>query len=419
MPATPHATPRALLLRDPAQIFDGWRLRAGESVLITGDRISAVGTTADLLALPACQEDAPQIVDCAGKMLMPALIDCHTHLIHAGTRLGDFLRREQGESYAALLEGGGGIHTTVAQTRAASDEELRGLCAARLLRLRAQGAGTVEIKGGYGLDAWHEARLLRLAREAGRIAGVRVLTTFLGAHALPPGRDRAGYVAEVTGAQLTAARPHADFIDVYCDRGAFTLSEAEQILRAGISAGLTARIHAEQVSHTGAAALAARLGASSADHLERIDDAGIAAMAAAGTVAVLLPGAMLYLHDPPPPVDRLRAAGVPMAISTDFNPGSSPLPDLWAAATLGVLCMRLRPEEALAAITRCAADALRRPDLGRISPGAAADLALFSPPPGERPDLRALIQHLGGHRADALILGGRPADPPPTGHILS
>ena len=396
---------RSLLLHNIPQLFDGHRFHPRAAVLIHGDHIAWVGPEAEA---PATAQDCVRF-DAEGRLVMPGLIDCHTHLIHAGSRLGDFLRREQGESYASLLEGGGGIHTTVAHTRAASDADLRDLCVGRLLRLRAQGVCTVEIKGGYGLDPLHEARLLRLAREAGAQAGMRVMTTFLGARALPPGRDRADYVREIITEQLPAALPFADFIDAYCDQGAFTLAETAQILQAGKDAGLKVRVHAEQVRHTGAAALAARLGATSADHLERIDDDGIAAMAAAGTVAVLLPGAMLYLHDSPPPVEKLRAAGVKMALSTDFNPGSSPLLDLWAVATLGVLCLRMRPEEALTGITAAAADALGRPDLGRIAPGAVADLALFRPPPGERDDLRALVQHMGGHQGSCFLRGLPPA----------
>jgi len=333
---------------------------------------------------------------------MPGLVDPHTHTTFAGSRARDFERRLAGESYTAILEGGGGIHSTVAATRAASEDELVALTRARLAAMLTRGVTTVEIKSGYGLTADDEAKMLRAARRA---AGpVDVVTTFLGAHARPPGDPH--YVDRVVNEQLPRCAPLADAIDVYCDRGAFTLAEAERILRAGKSIGLSLRIHAEQVAHTGAAAMAASLGALSADHLERLDEAGIAAMASAGTVAVLLPGAMLYLRDPSPPVAALRAAGVPMAIGTDFNPGSSPVADLWACATLACLLMGLTVQEALAGVTLHAARALGKADRGWIGAGALGDLALFDPPLGEPAELRVLVQHLGGHRARAVWKGG-------------
>ncbi|MFZ5478384.1 MAG: amidohydrolase family protein, partial [Myxococcota bacterium] len=264
------------------------------------------------------------------------------------------------------------------------------------------GVTTVEIKSGYGLAPAHEAKMLRAARAA---AGpVDVVTTFLGAHVRPPGRD--DYVDEVVGAQLDACAELADAVDVYCDRGAFTLAEAERVLRAARDRGLPIKVHAEQVAFTGVAALAAGMGALSCDHVERVDDAGVAAMAAHGTVAVLLPGAMLYLRDPSPPVAKLRAARVPMAIGTDFNPGSSPVRDLWSCATLACLTMGLTVVEALAGVTSVAARALGRDDVGVLRPGARGDLALFAPPPGEPPELRVLVQYLGPHRATAVYKDG-------------
>ena len=209
--------------------------------------------------------------------------------------------------------------------------------------------------------------------------------------------------------QLPLVAPHADFIDVYCDRGAFTVDEAATILAAGKARGLALRVHAEQVAHTGVAALGARMGALSCDHLEQLDDEGVAALAEHGTVAMLLPGAMLYLRDAPPPVAKLRAAGVRMAVATDFNPGSSPVADLWTCATLSCLTMGLSPEEALAGITVNAARALGRPGKGWIGPGSAADLAIFDPPPGEIADPRVLVQHMGGHRAEMVFIAGRRA----------
>ena len=366
-------------------------------MLFEGSRVAWVGRVRD-------SPDALENFDANGAIGMPGLIDCHTHAVYAGTRLADFVRRSEGESYTDILEGGGGIHTTVSATRAARQADLIELTRARLAGMIECGVTTVEIKSGYGLTTKHEARILRAARAS---AGpIEVVTTFLGAHAIPPDRERASYVDEVCGPMLAACAPLADGIDVYCDRGAFTLTEAARILAAGRDAGLSIHVHAEQVEHTGIAAVAARMGALSADHLERIDDEGVEAMASHGTVAVLLPGAMLYLRDSAPPIAALRAAGVRMAVASDLNPGSSPMPDLWAAATLSVLTMGLSPTEALAGITINAARALGRDDIGRITRGSAGDLALYEPPPGELVDPRVLVQYMGGHKAWAVFKGG-------------
>jgi imidazolonepropionase len=378
------------------ELWTGSEVLGDAAVHLVGGRVAWVGRSSSA-------PSAPSSYDAAGAIGMPGLVDPHTHTTFAGSRARDFERRIAGESYTAILEAGGGIHSTVAATRAASEDELVALTRARLAAMLARGVTTVEIKSGYGLTAEDEAKMLRAARRA---AGpTDVVTTFLGAHARPPGAD--DYVDRVVTEQLARCAPLADGIDVYCDRGAFTLAEAERVLRAGKALGLDLRIHAEQVAYTGAAAMAASLGALSADHLERLDAAGIAAMAAAGTVAVLLPGAMLYLRDPSPPVAALRAAGVPMAIGTDFNPGSSPVTDLWTCATLACLLMGLTVHEALAGITVHAARALGRPDRGWLGPGALGDLALFDPPPGEPAEVRVLVQYLGGHRARAVWKGGR------------
>lgn len=352
---------------------------------------------------------ARRTLDGSGCVGLPGLVDCHTHAVWAGSRADEFEQRLAGVSYTSILEGGGGILSTVRATRAADQETLVNLAAARLARMRACGATTVEVKSGYGLDPETEPRLLLAAREAGRRAGVRVVTTFLGAHAVPAEHraDREAYVRQVIEVQLPRVVGLADAVDVYVDRGAFTVDEGRAILTAGRALGLHVRIHAEQVVFTGAAAMAAELGALSADHLEQIDDAGIAAMARAGTVAVLLPAAMLYLRDPSPPVARLRAAGVPLAVATDLNPGTSPVHDLWTCATLACLTMGLTVEEALLGITVNAARALGRPDLGVLRPGLVGDLALFEPPPGEPASAAALVQYLGGHAARALVVEGQ------------
>lgn len=392
------ATP-TLLVKDLSALWTGSEVVQRVSVLVRGAEVVAVGRVE--------APEGAEIVDGRGKIGMPGLVDCHTHLVHLGTRLGDFARRLGGTSYTEILEGGGGIHTTVAATRAGTQAELLGTTRARLRAMLSLGVTTVEVKSGYGLDVATEARMLWAAKAAAW--PLEVVPTFLGAHALPAGTSREAYVDLVCGPMLEACAPLAEAIDVYCDRGAFTLDEARTILAAGKARGLRVKAHAEQVAFTGVAAMAAEMGALSCDHLERLDDHGVAAMARHGTVAVLLPGAMLYLRDTPPPVAKLREAGVPMAVATDFNPGSSPVANLWSCATLACLTMGLSAEEALAGITRHAATALGRPQKGRIAPGSCSDLALFSPPPGEIADPRVLVMHLGARRADAVFVGGRRA----------
>lgn len=355
-------------------------------------------------------DGAPQaasVVDGEGLVGLPGLVDCHTHTLYAGSRSNEFERRLAGEDYTAILQAGGGILSTVRATRLASDAELGDLLRARLTAMRALGVTSVEIKTGYGLDLETELRCLRLM--ALQTWPVRVLPTWLGAHALPPefkGR-RQDYVEHLVTEMLPQVAPFAEMADVYCDVGAFDLKDTERILRAAKAAGLGLRVHAEQVAHTGAAALAAELGATSADHLERLDQAGIDAMARAGCVAVLLPGAMLYLKDEPPPVAALRAAGVPLAVATDFNPGSSPVRDLWAAASLACVSMGLSVQETLAGITRVAGQALGRPELGWLGVGSAADLVLYRTPPGEPADAASLVQFMGAHQAQVLVQDGR------------
>ncbi len=374
-------------------------VRRGTSVAFTGGELVWLG--------PA--EQAPrarEVVDGRGCVGLPGLVDAHTHSLFAGSRAGEFQRRLGGTSYSTILEEGGGILSNVRATRAASDEELAASLSGRLQHFLEQGVTHVEVKTGYALDLEHELRCLRLL--TGRRWPTRVSPTFLGAHTVPAEwrPDRRGYVGFLIAEVLPQVAVLAEFVDVYCDRGAFTLEDTRSILEAGLALGLKGRVHAEQVQHTGAAALAAELGCTSADHLERLDEAGVAAMGASETVAVLLPGAMLYLKDPPPPVAALREAGVPLAVATDFNPGSSPVRSLLACATLSCLTMGLSVEEALLGITRVAGRALGRPELGWLGPGSTADLALFRPPPGEPVCHASLVQYLGGHRAEAVVRDG-------------
>lgn len=391
-----------LLTMDPA-VGDGplGALRDA-TVVMEDDRITYVGPDA---AAPAAERE----LDGRGCIALPGLVDCHTHAVWAGSRAAEFGERLAGASYTEILERGGGILSTVRATRAATEAELAQVAAERLAGALRRGVTTMEVKSGYGLRVETELALLRAARRAGELSGVRVLTTFLGAHAIPAEHraDRDVYVLDVIDRQLPAVAPHADFIDAYVDRGAFTVDEGRAILSAGRDAGLGVRVHAEQVAYTGAAAMAAELGALSADHLERLDAPGAAAMAAAGTVGVMLPGAMLYLRDTPPPVELLREAGVRLAVATDLNPGSSPVRDLWACATLACVSMRLTVDEALAGITRVAADALGLSDCGRLQVGCQADAVLVTPPPGEPINPAVLVQYLGCPPIRAVIRGGR------------
>lgn len=371
------------------------------AVAFENGRVAWVGADSEA---PSCDE----MLDGAGCVGLPGLVDAHTHAVWAGSRADEFRRRLSGVTYTEILEAGGGILSTVRATRAASDEALARDCADRLRAALGRGITTVEIKSGYGLTPEHERRCLIAAREAGRRAGVTVRTTFLGAHAVPPELrgDRASYVRQVIEQQLPNVVDVADAIDVYVDRGAFTVDEGRAILEAGRAAGLMVKAHAEQVAYTGAAAMAASLGAVSAEHLERLDEAGVAAMAEAGTVAMLLPAAMLYLRDTPPPVQMLRNAGVPLAVATDLNPGSSPMGDLWACATLACITMGLTVEEALQGITRVAARALGLEDAGVLRVGARGDLALMRVPAGEPVHEDVLVQRLEGHRAAFVVRGG-------------
>jgi len=372
------------------------------AVAFRGGRVIYLGPTA------GCP-DAERVIDGAGRVGLPGLVDCHTHSLFAGSRAEEFGQRLAGASYSEILERGGGILSTVTATRAASSERLSSLLRARLSGFLAGGVTTVEVKTGYALRADHELRCLAVMAAPDMPAAV--VPTFLGAHAVPVERrdDRAAYVREVIEVMIPAAveRFGAGLgIDVYCDRGAFTLAETRAILTAGLDAGMVGHLHAEQVSHTGAAELAAELGCASAEHLERIDAAGIDALARGGTVGVMLPGARLFLRDTAPPARTMLDAGVTLAVATDFNPGSSPVRDLWTCATLACLDFGLTMEEALQGITRSAGLALARPDLGWLGPDSAADFALMRTPPGEPARYQSLLQYLGGHRADLVVRGG-------------
>ncbi len=358
---------------------DPWGRIEDAAVGIAKGRIVWVGARRDLPAAPAAL--AREVVDLGGGWLTPALVDCHTHLIFAGDRANEFEMRLAGRSYEEIAAAGGGILSTVRATRAADEAALLETALRRLDAMIADGLATIEIKSGYGLDVENELKMLRVARRLGELRPVRVRTTLLAAHALPPEHagDRAGYLRLVTDEMIprAVAEGLADAVDVFVERIAFTADEAERVLAAARAHGLAVKVHAEQLSNAQGARLAARMKALSADHLEHLDDEGIAAMARAGTVAVLLPGAFHFLGETrTPPVARLRAAGVPIAIASDCNPGSSPLLSPRLAMHLACTAFGLAPAEALAGMTREGARALGLGgEIGVIAPGRRADLA--------------------------------------------
>jgi imidazolonepropionase len=345
---------------------------------IADGRVVRVGKRTELAGNRARQVDALD-----GAWVTPGLIDCHTHLVFGGTRADEHAMRRAGASYEEIAQAGGGIASTVARTAAASDAELLDQSRGRLRALMRGGCTTVEIKSGYGLDPKSELRLLRIAQQLGDGEAVRIVPTLLALHALPADqRDRrAHYVTEMIDKLLPAVAKEglAASVDAYCDTIAFTLAETERLFAAATEQGFRVKLHAEQLSNRGGAKMAARYEALSADHLEHIDEDGVAAMAEAGTVAVLLPGAFYALQETrKPPVDLLREHGVAMAVATDCNPGTSPLLSPTLAMNMACTLFGLTPEEALAGMTVNAARALGLDaEIGSIAPGRAADLAVW------------------------------------------
>lgn len=318
-----------------------------------------------------------------GRLMTPALVDCHTHIVFGGNRAREFEMRLEGATYEEIARAGGGIVSTVAATRALSEDELVDAALPRLDRLIAEGVGTVEIKSGYGLTVEDELKMLRAARRLGERRPVRVKTSFLGAHAVPAeykGRADA-YLDEVVLPALDAAADDglADAVDGFCEGIAFSPDQMRRVFERAVARGLPVKLHAEQLSDLGGAELAASYGALSADHLEYLGSGGVAAMAASGSVATLLPGAFYFLRETQlPPVADLRAAGVPIALATDCNPGSSPMTSLLLTMNMGCTLFRLTPEEALAGVTRVAARALGLSDeIGTIEPGKRAEFAVW------------------------------------------
>lgn len=354
-----------------------WGLVDNGALLTEGETIVWAGALAELLATTPVEREH----DLGGLLVTPGLIDCHTHLVYGGHRAAEAEMRLNGASYEAIARAGGGIRSTVAATRAATDSELLALTTRRAQALMNEGVTTLEIKSGYGLTLEDEARCLRVARHLRADRRVDVRTTFLGAHALPPefeGRPDDYINAVCEWLPVLHAQGLVDAVDAFCEHIGFTAAQTRRVFEAARALGLPVKLHAEQLSDQGGAALAASFGALSCDHLEHLSAAGIAAMKAAGTVAVLLPGAFYMLRETQlPPIAALREAGVPMAVSTDHNPGTSPGLSLLLSAHMACTFFRLTPLEAVRGITVNAARALGLHDRGRLAAGQRADFAAW------------------------------------------
>ncbi len=374
------------------------------AIVIEGERIAWAGLQSDL---PGTYSRAPSR-DLEGRLVTPALIDCHTHLVHGGNRTREFELRLEGASYEEIARAGGGIVSTVTATRAASEAQLLAEALPRLDALLAEGVATVEIKSGYGLDIETELAMLRVAHALEAERPVTIRTSFLGAHAIPAeykGRADA-YIDEVCLPALRAAYAEglADAADGFCENIAFSADQIERVFAESRALGLPVKLHAEQLSQQGGTQLAARYGALSADHLEYADEGDAKAMAKAGMVAVLLPGAFYFLRETKlPPIAAFREHGVPMALATDCNPGSSPLTSLLLTMNMGCTLFRLTPDEALRGVTLNAAKALGLDDRGVIAPGKRADLAIWD---AEAP--AELAGRIGFNPLHQRMFGGRP-----------
>ncbi len=380
----------------------GWGLIEDGAIVTAGDTLHWVGPAADL---PADLRITARH-DLGGALVTPGLVDAHTHLVYGGDRAREFEMRLQGANYEAIARAGGGIRSTVAATRAASDETLLDSALQRGRALCGEGVTTLEIKSGYGLDAPHEARCLRIAREVGDALGITVRTTCLSAHALPPefqGRPDDYIDAVCNWLPGLHAQGLVDAVDAFCENIAFTPAQTRRVFDAARKLGLPVKLHAEQLSNQGGARLAARYGALSCDHLEHLDADGIAAMAEAGSVAVLLPGAFHVLRETRlPPVQALRDAGVPIAVATDHNPGTSPVLSPLLMISMACTLFRLTPEEALRGMTVNGARALGLHDRGRLVPGERADFAAW---PIDHP--AELAYWLGRPMQPRVVVGGR------------
>ena len=381
----------------------GWGLIERGALIADGAMLQWVGDEAALPAGLAVDSEH----DLGGALVTPGLVDCHTHLVYGGQRAREFELRLEGASYEDIARAGGGIRSTVAATRATDDETLFVQARQRARALLAEGVTTLEVKSGYGLSVEHEARCLRVARRLGRELPLTVRTTCLSAHALPPEFDgRADDYIDAVCTWLPAlhAEGLVDAVDAFCERIGFTPAQTRRVFEAARALGLPVKLHAEQLSEQGGAALAAEFGALSCDHLEYLSAAGVQAMAAAGTVAVLLPGAYYFLREAQlPPIAALRAAGVPMAIATDHNPGSSPTLSPLLMVNMACTLFRLTPEEAWRGITVNGARALGLRARGTLSAGQRADFVVW---PHEHPN--ELAYAFGQRVEPRVVIGGEP-----------
>ncbi len=354
----------------------GYGLIEDAGIVIEDGVICWVGPMKDC---PAESSKLP-VHDLEGRLVTPALIDCHTHIVHGGNRAKEFEMRLEGASYEEVARAGGGIVSTVTATRTTSEGDLLAAALRRADALIAEGVATLEIKSGYGLDHDTELKMLRVARAVGRARPIHVSTSFLGAHAVPVGLDADRYIDDVCIPALRAAHAEGlvDVVDGFCEGIAFDAAQIRRVFEAAKALGLPVKLHAEQLSNIGGTALAAEFGAVSADHVEYASDADAQALARSGSVAVILPGAFYAIREEQaPPIDAFRRHGVPMAVATDWNPGSSPLGSLLLAMNMACTLFRLTPAEALAGTTRNAARALGFTDRGMIAKGQRADLAIW------------------------------------------
>jgi imidazolonepropionase len=403
--ARPPTTDPTLVIRNAGQVLTmddaGVGLLENGVVLCSGGAVLGVYPERE-----AAEHRGAKVLDAGGGVVAPGLVDPHTHPVFAGQRSVEFGMKAQGQTYLEIHKAGGGILSTVKSTREASFDQLAAVCAKNLSRLLAWGVTTAEGKSGYALTTAGELRMLEVLRTVGDCHPVDVIPTLLGAHTLPPEhRDsRSEYVAQVAEEMIPRASRAGlcEFCDAYCEDGAFTPAEVEQIFTAAKAHGLGLRLHAEQFTDQGGAALAARLGAATADHLEAVSPEGIQAMAERSTVAVLLPGAALTCRCPWPPARALIDGGVTIALGTDLNPGSSMTSSLPLMMSLACMQMQVSCEEAWRAVTVNAARSLGRDDRGRLAPGCRADIVIF-----DAPDYRYIPYHYGENHARAVIKDGR------------
>lgn len=385
-------------LRGPAQ-HEGVEIRRGCAVLLNGDTIQGVYDNA---SAPDCDN----VIDAGGRLVTAGLIDAHTHLIFGGWRQHEVPLKLRGASYLEILQAGGGILNTLVATRNASEDELYDRAVSALSEMRDHGITTVEAKSGYGLDEQNELKQLRVIRRLKEEGGFNVVPTFMAAHAVPPEYkgDPDGYIEYVCTKMLpkVADEELCEFVDVFCETGVFDVEQSRKMLTYGQAYGFKVKIHADEIDAIGGSKLAGEIGAVSAEHLIAIDEEGISSMAKGGTIACLLPGTSLYLNKEFAPARRMIEAGVPVAVCTDFNPGSCPSNDLQLCMNLGYLKYRMTPEEVLSAVTINAACAVGRGDsLGTVEPGKQADLVIW-----DAEDIDYLVYRMGTNKAKTVIVKG-------------